>query len=680
MSLFTTHEWWGATPGASEGFGCGCIAIGNLDNATDGALKVAIGSFSGVLRLYFPCHAESHVEDLMMESALDAPILQLEAGQFLSDSNRIALAVLHPRSVAVYSFIAVEAAREPNCRVGTSYFKLNKLFEHTLTRPAYNFVRGTFGGGYAHEQICVQSMDGVLTVIEQERIVLERKLGKFLLPGPLTYCAKADILLTFSSRMEVECFNCSVLASGLPSGHGGGGAGAVQKITADWSLIVGEEVLSIEVGRLSRALSASSVDILLICSHMLISCKEVGTIRAQKRIDYSPLCSTTYPSLSQQAGAAEENVLIGTQGGLVLVYHDMHLLWSARLSFPANSIVVGTFGEVSGLLCSLGGDGALSLAYLGTDPPTSAVAPETKELDYEAMDEEHRRLLQVIRDASSNIIADPMDNVTLRAQVPAVVEGINGEDGNSCVSSSTVRVFVSYKGSTTLENITLTASCTAPLFLTADTVILPSLAGGNRTPTIVPFTFRARATELPISLTATVVATFSATDGAPRCAKCDFILPLAMVSELVMPLKQSAFKITLDTNRMPPPLGLLFEDMLSRQPRLEAEKDSGVNAISLSYHCGLDATILASKNSGRFRVQSSTFEGLWLLSDELVRRLVAYFSQPSQQEQGEEPFAVLYAEPLPLHEYFELVDAVSFSSCRALMPSPCQDLIFSRPS
>ena len=63
-----------------------------------------------------------------------------------------------------------------------------------------------------------------------------------------------------------------------------------------------------------------------------------------------------------------------------------------------------------------------------------------------------------------------------------------------------MRLFVSYTGGTTLENVTLVASCTPPLFLTADTVVLPSLAGGNRTPTIVPFTFRARAVELPVAL------------------------------------------------------------------------------------------------------------------------------------------------------------------------------------
>ncbi len=56
--------------------------------------------------------------------------------------------------------------------------------------------------------------------------------------------------------------------------------------------------------------------------------------------------------------------------------------------------------------------------------------------------------------------------------------------------------------------------------------------------------------------------------------------------------------------------------------------------------------MLVSKNAGRFRIQSSSFEGLWLLTDELVRRLHAFHT--AAKSAGDEPFAVIYAEPLPL--------------------------------
>ena len=84
----------------------------------------------------------------------------------------------------------------------------------------------------------------------------------------------------------------------------------------------------------------------------------------------------------------------------------------------------------------------------------------------------------------------------------------------------------------------------------------------------------------------------------------------------VEPLKTSGFRLTIETNRPPLPLGGLFEDMVVDAASAAAEGA----ALSIVYGCGLDATVLASKKErGRYRVCSSRFEGLWLLSDELVR-------------------------------------------------------------
>ena len=154
----------------------------------------------------------------MLEQALGAPILQLAAGSFLSDANRVSLAVLHPRAIAVYSVSAVTSAGSPTGGTNeTSYYKLTLAWEHALEHPACNFVHGPFGGVYGHELICIQSMDGQLTVLEQDRLVFERKLGRCLLPGPLTYCAKADLLLTYASRMEMECYKYSANVLPTPS-------------------------------------------------------------------------------------------------------------------------------------------------------------------------------------------------------------------------------------------------------------------------------------------------------------------------------------------------------------------------------------------------------------------------------------------------------------------------------
>ena len=159
MCAQTTHEWWGVSSGVCEDCCTGCLAVGNLDNTSDGMLKVATGSYSGLLRVYQPHEPVFRVEDVMLETLLDAPILQLACAQLLSDSNRIALAVLHPHSFAVYSLSAV-ASSAPGCGKDVPYFKLTLAYEHALDRPAFNFVHGPFGGTIGHDLVCVQSMDG----------------------------------------------------------------------------------------------------------------------------------------------------------------------------------------------------------------------------------------------------------------------------------------------------------------------------------------------------------------------------------------------------------------------------------------------------------------------------------------------------------------------------------------
>ena len=52
---------------------------------------------------------------------------------------------------------------------------------------------------------------------------------------------------------------------------------------------------------------------------------------------------------------------------------------------------------------------------------------------------------------------------------------------------------------------------------------------------------------------------------------------------------------------------------------------------------------------GRYRIQGSCFEALWLITQELVLRLLTHFSTG-------EPLQVTFQEDLPLQDYFQLID------------------------
>jgi Bardet-Biedl syndrome 9 protein len=63
---------------------------------------------------------------------------------------------------------------------------------------------------------------------------------------------------------------------------------------------------------------------------------------------------------------------------------------------------VAQVAGVAGAIVTLTETGRLCAYYLGTDPPTNVVGGEGKELNYEEMDDEHRRLLGIIRQVRFN--------------------------------------------------------------------------------------------------------------------------------------------------------------------------------------------------------------------------------------------------------------------------------------
>lgn len=636
-----------------------------------------------------------------------------------SQGNKLSLAVLHPRKLVVYNVVAIGANGKMLQSGGTeqaSYYDLNKSYEHRLERTAYNFCFGPFGGVYGKDFICVQSMDGQLSFLEQENFAFSRFLPNFLVPGPLCYVAKIDSFVTCNSAIDVECYKYHVLGSShaaekkpedepdaaLAAAGGAGGAATAEGVTpgksgsriqCDWTIELGEACQSISVARYSRSLAASNVDILVLGEHTLFTLKENGQIRLQKRLDYNPSSCVAYQNTPAEAeggekdvGGANQNLIIATHQNSLMVYRDMQLVWAARTSAVPIGVRVATFAGVKGMIVTLSDAVELQISYLGTDPPMSGVSAgeSNKELDYEAMDEEHRALLKVIKQASTDSMVEPKEKIVLRAQVgPALVgSGSDGEvyaDGQNqpdrpdeevCVRddrsgafiSILVRLYVMYNGKADLENVSLALGF-SPAFRCSSgrNIVLPSLRGGAKTPLILTLRFRACKGVLPGDLALLVVASYVTANNEPRTARLDTRLPLSLATRVVPPLKNCQYMFTLDTNRSPPALTDLFPDLLEGIINSNAEiARTAANVLTLLFHSSAcDVTILVSKKSGRYRLQSSVFEALNLVSAELVARLDAFYKAEDARlgaANDQPPFQVLFKEQLPLHDYFLLID------------------------
>lgn len=548
-------------------------------------------------------------------------------------------------------------------------------------------IFGPFGGAHT-DYICVQSMDGQLCVFEQETLAFARYLPNFLLPGPLAYCRQTDSFLTCNSCFELECYKYQNLASSsadrVRDGERSEGEGltAKKKVQVDWKVCLGEAAIQIltaanfsnaggagegggpRVGSARPNSALSKLDIIVMAERTLFILSENGHIKLQKKLDYLPTACHLFP-VHPEYRDGPMHMLVADSTGSVLVYRGLQLLWASKMETPPVALAIERFGAIDGFIVGLSDAGELSVSYMGTEAPVSVVGGyEGKELDYEEMDDEHRRLLGIIRESTSDTKAEPVDVVQIRVQVPTSLDGAGrggsggdpyGDGMSSSSRSLTMRAFVSYTGAASLDNVQIFVTTPAPVYCQQDSFVVPALDGRADTPVIIPITLSMpQGGCIPVNHTVSIMAGYTTRNGEARTAHCEVQLPLALFCTVVPPVKNANHKVTLDTNRMPPALTGLFEEVIAQSPS-GAEHTAAGNVISFQYSNGVDVTIIVSKNAGRFRLQSSRFEAIWLILEELVQRLYAYFDA-EDVAQGQEPFKVSFQEALPLQDFFAVVD------------------------
>lgn len=117
--------------------------------------------------------------------------------------------------------------------------------------------------------------------------------------------------------------------------------------------------------------------------------------------------------------------------------------------------------------------------------------------------------------------------------------------------SVTARIFVSYSGTGSLDDVMITIAAPAWTSNVTPNVIVPRLHGKANTPITVQCTLIARPSIPPSELCAKVSAIFIKND-IPRCSSMEFRLPMSLACRLILPPKREAtYKLTIQTNREP---------------------------------------------------------------------------------------------------------------------------------
>ena len=332
MSLFRVKERWSTVAGSAEEFEA--MVCGNLDNSGDVKdTKIALGSLSGILRVYKPTIPEYNPSDMILEEDLGAPILQLSVGKFFLGTSNLGLAVLHPRKLAVYELTDMGVERNER----TSYYNLEKHYEHALGIEgehfsACNMSCGNFGGGDGHDNIIVQSIDGKLQIFEASNLAFTRQFVDCLHPGPIEYVPALDAFVTVSTACEAQCFRYQVFVSSRTnieeqaSSNAGGGTtgqfslGAVRTSAMEWRTVLGEHCVAILPGFFHASEERSQVqsyignimsEIVFVCENTLFLLNKSGRVAVQRSLEQTPVCACSYfagPGLF-------DNIIVAMQEG-----------------------------------------------------------------------------------------------------------------------------------------------------------------------------------------------------------------------------------------------------------------------------------------------------------------------------------------------------------------------------
>ncbi|XP_039771064.1 protein PTHB1 isoform X2 [Ornithorhynchus anatinus] len=615
MSLFKARDWWSTTLGDQEEFDQGCLCVADVDNSGSQHNKIIVGSYMGYLRVFSPHPVKTgegaQAEDLLLEVYLQDPILQVEVGKFVSGTELLHLAVLHPRKLCVYSVSGTLG----NVEHGNQY-QAKLMYEHNLQRTACNMTYGSFGGVKGRDLICIQSMDGMLMLFEQESYAFGRFLPGFLLPGPLTYNSRTDSFITVSSCRQVESYKYQVLAFATDADKRQETEqqklGCGKRLVVDWTLNIGEQALDIRIVSYNQ----SSSSVFVLGERNFFCLKDNGHIRFMKKLDCSPSCFLPYCSVSE----GTINTLIGNHNNMLHVYEDVTLKWVTQLPHIPVAVKVGCLQGLKGVIVTLSDNGHLQCSYLGTDPSLfQAPKVGSREINYEELDVEWKALQKTIKEVSKTQgtlpPAEKEDDLAVLAVVSpspdAISQAIESKVDMETVPSVTVKVILQSR--VALKKVKLSICVQPPLALTHDHFIFDSM---DLNP-----------------------------DGIPRVIQSKFRLPLRLICFPAQPSKTANYKVTIDTNKPPVNLFNLFPDFT------DASDDDQVNVLGFHLIGGSVVTLLASKTSQRYRIQSDQFEDLWLITEELTLRLKEHFEKQEMKD-----FTCSFYGTIPLQEFFELID------------------------
>ncbi|KRY22327.1 Protein PTHB1, partial [Trichinella patagoniensis] len=542
MSLFQTKELWQCKLNDAADSSFLCLSVANLIGKSD---QIIIGTSNGFLHIYEPCTKQEEISNLNPADSHDGLLL---------------LCILHQKSVAVYSM----QERFSKTFLHGKDYHLEILYEYPLSHNAYNMISGSLNDHDDSNFICVQSLDGVLYIFEQEMNAFSHYLPDFLLPGPLCFSNEVNLFLTVSSTWDVQTFKYEkILLNANRLSTAENKADEKRRLLIpEWQYLMGE-----------RAVEVAAVE--------------------------DPTALFSFIILAQDS---KVRYITTTDDGTMLFYNDTTLRWAAKLPFVPLNLALGRIRGIDGVIVALSSTGSIHCVYLGTDPMIQQIrlkwhSTETYEKRLEVYKEMTHKMKRLkMKDGKKSLIQFGVEEELEPAFLIKV-------------TTDTVK---------SLENQYL-------LFRPSDAVrIVPQLV---HVPTaektcVQYFKVFPVVGAIPVDSSVILEIYYNAENGEQKLWKENVDLPLLTFYDRCLTKKVARHKVTFEINKPIVPLDKLFHELTGRG-NIDENNAIGLRQI---YGQGTPTFILASKSSTKYRIQSESLESLWFPTNEIIKRLRKVYS------------------------------------------------------
>ena len=605
------------------------------------SMYVVCGDHYGMLRIYNPRKQPFEPAHMILEMNIGFPILQVDTGVFNEKATIIALT---PNKLIIYELKedSISTGKGSTIDSGITIASVKSLVvirEFTLNQTAYNFVTGNFGRT-GQLSIAVQSMNGRISIFKLSGELFSRYLppNSFLCPGRLAYSPLKDALLTGSSNYEIQCYSYQTLLYSIASEHSTATTG--RKLMPDWKITIGEDITDIKLCCLTNH---EPLDILVAGGMSLfILNQNTGKIKWSKKFDMRLTC--IYPYYPNGSNTAV--LMVGCLDKQIIILKDDKVVWCAQTNSVPIQLAVANIDDTPGMIVMLSVDGVVSSNILGTDFANKPVQlVDSKELDYDAMDKEQQEVQQKIEETLNHVKKESVEHLKIKSIV------------QSCsLQCCTVQTTITNDSLSYITDVTVTISTSSIILISEPVVKVSSLSHSEML--TINSTFKSKENFedcIPSTLCYSVSVEFSLQSNI-IVTEHKGQLPLAMFAQVSPPVKNNEVIVQLDTNRPVVSLTEIFSDMQS------AEIEHNI-ATFVFYRCNFSVTILASKNGGKYRIQSESRNAAWIVLQYFTEHLINLYNRD---------IVFSTTDPLPIINYLEYVD--THFSKRMLLKSANNEL------